>query len=347
MVSMKNRSDIFSRRSAACGCDNSVGRNPALKIWDTQYCSPKDAFAIFREGICSTFMPWSPEHRREGVFRARIESVAFERGAAAHVALTPLVASRTEANIADSHAHGLYGSYVLSGAMQVEQAGRVNVGRAGDLIVYDSTLPVTLTQTGPSSYQDFAIFVPRECLSIATGQENRFRNVILSRDHMMRPLSHCLTHLASNVSKGSKEELRALFEACVALLPVALGCYDKRESEELQEGPSNELLRELLEYINRNISDVDLSPGTAAKHFGISPRYIHKLFARSAATFSTYVLAKRLEHTRRDLLLRPCRHVTISRLAYRWGFNDLSNFNRAFKNWFGCSPSQYRGQSEH
>lgn len=340
---MKNISDVLPRRPKACGRHSPAGCNPALKIWDTQYCSPKDAFANFREGICSTFMPWSPEHRGQGAFKARLESVTFESGTAAHVALTPLLALRTEPDIARSHAHGFYGSYVLSGEMQVEQAGRVNAGQAGDLIVYETTLPVVLTQTAPGLYEDFAFFVPRECLSLASDNEHRFRNVILSRDRMMRPLSHCLTHLADNLTNGSKEELNAIFDACVALLPVALGCYDKGESEERQDGSFNELLREVVEFINRNISDVDLSPGTAAKHFGISQRYIHKLFARSATTFSAYVLAKRLEHTRRDLLLPSCRHLTISRLAYRWGFNDLSNFNRAFKNKFGCSPSQWRG----
>jgi AraC family transcriptional activator of tynA and feaB len=289
-------------------------------------------------------MPWSPEHNGKAAFKARIESVTFEKGAAAHVALTPLVALRTEANIAASRAHGFYGSYILAGEMQVEQAGRVNVGKAGDLLVYDTTLPVTLTQSGSRSYEDFAFFVPRECLPIASDQERHFRNVVLTRERMMRPLSHCLTHLAANITTSSKEELQALFEACVALLPVALGCYDTCDCDDRQDAPPSELLREILDFINRNISDVALSPGTAAQHFGVSQRYVHKLFTRSVTTFGSYVLTKRLEHIRRDLLLPSCRHMTISRLAYRWGFNDLSNFNRAFKNRFGCSPSQCRGQ---
>jgi AraC-like DNA-binding protein len=343
---MKDRSGNLSCAFDASGRDNPAGYNPALRVWDTQYCAPKDAFAIFREGICSTFMPWSPEHSGEAAFKARIESVTFEKGAAAHVALTPLVALRTEANIAASPDHGFYGSYVLLGEMQVEQAGRVNVGKSGDLLVYDTTLPVKLTQRGGRCYEDLGFFIPRECLPIASDQECHFRNVVLTRERMMRPLSHCLTHLAANVTTSSKEELQALFEACVALLPVALGCYDTCQSDMRQDAPPNELLREILEFIDRNISDVALSPGTAAKHFGVSQRYVHKLFTRSVTTFGSYVLTKRLEHIRRDLLLPSCRHLTISRLAYRWGFNDLSNFNRAFKNRFGCSPTQCRAQLE-
>lgn len=29
-------------------------------------------------------------------------------------------------------------------------------------------------------------------------------------------------------------------------------------------------------------------------------------------------------------------------LAYRWGFNDLSTFNRSFKHRYGITPSQRR-----
>ncbi len=82
----------------------------------------------------------------------------------------------------------------------------------------------------------------------------------------------------------------------------------------------------------------------AAEHFGISARYVHKLFAASSTTFSSYVVAKRLEHIRSDLLSPACRNQPISNLAYRWGFNDLSSFNRAFKSRFGCSPSRFRAQ---
>jgi AraC-like DNA-binding protein len=32
----------------------------------------------------------------------------------------------------------------------------------------------------------------------------------------------------------------------------------------------------------------------------------------------------------------------IAELASRWGFKDLSTFNRAFKKHYGCTPSAYR-----
>jgi AraC-like DNA-binding protein len=322
--------------------NSDVGRTSALKVWDTQYCAPSKAFPFFREGVCSTFMPWSPEHKADQSFEARIESVVLDSGSAAHVVMTPLVASRTKSNVADSPMHGFYGNYVLSGEVQVEQAGRTTVGKAGDLIIYDTALPLTLTERGRQHYEDLAFFFPRSCFAISQEAEQHLRNVVLTHDRMIRPLSSCLTYLAGSMSTASKDELQALFEACASLLPVAAGCYDKREQDESELPPSSNMLRDILEFVNRNISDVDLSPRRAAEHFGISARYVHKLFAVSSTTFSSYVLAKRLEHIRGDLLSSSCRNQPISILAYRWGFNDLSSFNRAFKNRFGCSPSQFR-----
>jgi AraC-like DNA-binding protein len=34
--------------------------------------------------------------------------------------------------------------------------------------------------------------------------------------------------------------------------------------------------------------------------------------------------------------------LSISRIAYRLGYQDPSNFGRAFRGWFGMSPGNYR-----
>ena len=34
----------------------------------------------------------------------------------------------------------------------------------------------------------------------------------------------------------------------------------------------------------------------------------------------------------------------ISEIAYRWGFNDLSHFNKAFRERFGRTPGEWRNE---
>jgi AraC family transcriptional regulator, positive regulator of tynA and feaB len=324
-----------------------IDENLELRVWDTQYCAPSRAFTFFREGVCSNFMPWTPEHESEKAFEARIEGRAFEKGSAAHVVMTPVVAHRTKQNVAASPLDGIYANFVVSGECWVEQAGRTSVARRGDLIVYHTDIPCKLTERGDLFYEDVAFLFPRSCFSLSDKEAGLLRNIVLTQSRMLNPLSSCLAFLAENMATESKEGLNAVFDACVSLLPVAAGCYERPENDASFSTPASYLLREIMEFVNRNISNVDLTPGRAAEHFGISARYVHKLFAVSSTTFSAYVVAKRLEHIRSDLLSPACRNQPISNLAYRWGFNDLSSFNRAFKSRFGCSPSRFRAQFGH
>jgi AraC-like DNA-binding protein len=72
-------------------------------------------------------------------------------------------------------------------------------------------------------------------------------------------------------------------------LPIAAGCFDDENKEKFGSSRDNLLLRELQDFVDRHISDPDLSPGKAAEHFGISIRYVHKLFACTGTTFNAYV----------------------------------------------------------
>lgn len=315
---------------------------PGIKVWDTQYCPSSKAFSVFREAICSTFMPWSPEFQSGREFEGRVESIAFDSGALARVQMTPLVAARNKLNLANSPIDCFYANYVMSGELNVEQAGRSTVAKRGDLVVYDSSLPVTLTERSDTRYEDLAFLIPKGRLENVRHAESRLNNVVISSDKMISPLSSALTFMSQNMLTLAREELAALFDATVSLLPVAAGCFENASREDPAGPQPNYLMREMLEFINRNIASAELSPHDAAAHVGISVRYVHKLFAASGTTFGAYVVARRLDHVRRDLASPACRHQPIFVVAYRWGFNDLSTFIRAFKKRYGCSPSRFR-----
>lgn len=313
-----------------------------IKVWDTQYCPSSKAFSVFREAICSTFMPWTPEIEFEREFEGRVESIAFDLGALARVQMTPIVAVRTKLNLANSPVECFYANYIIAGELNVEQGGRSTVAKRGDLVLYDSSMPVTITERSDARYRDLAFLIPKHKFDNVRDAGSRLNHVVLAGDRMIGPLSSTLTFLSQNMLTLSRDELSAFFDAVVSVVPVAAGCFENSKRDGTAGCQSNYLMREILDYVNRNIASADLSPHDAAGHIGISVRYVHKLFAASGTTFGAHVVGKRLDHVRRDLVSPACRHQPIFVVAYRWGFNDLSTFIRSFKKRYGCSPSRFR-----
>jgi AraC family transcriptional activator of tynA and feaB len=65
-------------------------------------------------------------------------------------------------------------------------------------------------------------------------------------------------------------------------------------------------------------------------------------FGKVGRSFCRWVLESRLDRCREAL--RDPRQATcsISEIAYRWGFNDLSHFDKVFRARFGMTPRQWR-----
>lgn len=101
-------------------------------------------------------------------------------------------------------------------------------------------------------------------------------------------------------------------------------------------------LRAVKQDIVAHINDSELSINQVALRQGISPQYIRALFHREETTFADYVTGLRLEQAYR-FLCNPL-HIdrSISTLALDMGFNNISWFNRIFKQRFGLNPTEVR-----
>lgn len=306
-----------------------------IHVWDSQYGARAEAFSLFRETICTAFMPWTPEFYGKD-FVGRVESIDLANGAIGRVRMSPIVAVKTKSNISHSPIDCIHDNLIISGELKVDQGGTTNIAKRGDLILYESFSPVTLTERPDAPCDNLAFIIPTSSFAHAQEIDHKFSNVLVPSEKLSGPLAGCLTMLAQSLCTAPIEEIAALFQACVALLPVSIGVSEYAQHPSV---PKNYLLTRLLDYIGQNLSDPELSPPHVAEKFGISVRYLHKLFAQFGTTFSAHVTTERLKRIRWDLEVSSGRRPSISALAYRWGFNDLSTFHRAFKKQFGCTPS--------
>jgi AraC-like DNA-binding protein len=101
-------------------------------------------------------------------------------------------------------------------------------------------------------------------------------------------------------------------------------------------------LRAIKADIVTNLADSELSVSAVAARQGVTPRYVHKLFESEGLTYSAYVLEQRLDRVHKLLTDPRFAGYSISTLAFRIGFGDLSYFNRAFRRRYGATPSDIR-----
>lgn len=95
-------------------------------------------------------------------------------------------------------------------------------------------------------------------------------------------------------------------------------------------------------HIEQNLRDPELRPAAIAACLRLSPRYLRAIFAASRETVSAYILRRRLEECARELPNPTLQHLSITDIAFGWGFNSGPHFARSFRGHFGMSPRDYR-----
>ncbi|MEU9063627.1 helix-turn-helix transcriptional regulator [Streptomyces sp. NPDC048430] len=72
----------------------------------------------------------------------------------------------------------------------------------------------------------------------------------------------------------------------------------------------------------------------------VSPRTLQRAFAREGRALSNYIRRRRLEEACRELVA-PHRRMTVTEIAARWQFADSGHFARAFRKYYGRTPTDY------
>jgi AraC-like DNA-binding protein len=319
-----------------------IEQRPQLDVWDTHYMTAGKAFAQYRDALCSVYMPWTSKSDCAAEFHGRFETANVGSGTISRNRCSPMDCARGTSELARSQDECFYLIYVVSGFHGVEQNDNRMSAGPGEIVVADSSRPVRVV--GGDAYDVIALTIPKSKLIGVHNLEDNLCKKTIAPNQFTMPLLSCTDLLSRRLTAMTRSELGSLYDACVALLPMAAGCFDDDNKERFSAGQHNQLLDAIKEFIGHSISDPDLSAVTAAECFGISVRYVHKLFAVTGTTFNAYVAGVRLDKIGIDLLAISERSQSISNLAYRWGFNDISTFNRSFKRRFGCSPSRWRHQ---
>lgn len=96
---------------------------------------------------------------------------------------------------------------------------------------------------------------------------------------------------------------------------------------------------DILDYIEHNITK-NIKISDIAEHFGYSEKYLSHLFSEiTGTTLKKHILSRKMEFA--NYMLADS-NKAIADIARDLGFTDSHNFSRAYKNFTGVTPSEYR-----
>ncbi|GAA3917417.1 transcriptional regulator [Amorphoplanes auranticolor] len=171
-----------------------------------------------------------------------------------------------------------------------------------------------------------ALRFPSNTLAVTAEQASPAARLLLSQLRLFAEVSDELGTAAATTARDATVEL---FQ----------GLLDDQVIDDDHVAPA--LWRAAAGYIeDRLLDDPDLSPRVVAEALHVSVRTLYRVFAQqSSSSIMAYVRERRLDRARAELVST---RLTVSELAARWHFADGSHFVKAYKRYFGETPTASR-----
>lgn len=297
------------------------------------------SFDHWKHMVAESFVPLAARTADVDGFRGQMRSRVLDRMSIVEVSATSHEVHRTPALIAQAGQRYFKLNLQLEGTGLLIQDNREALLRPGDLAIYDTNSPYTLTFEEEARMM--VMMFPCDALSLPADYVGQLAAVRMAGSaglsgmvgQFIRQLSENLEVLSG--PSGSRLAANAL-DLVSTMLHAEMDITPDRMK------PQALLAVSVREYIEANLSDPLLSPARiAAAHF-ISTRHLHNVFHESGTTVASWIRSQRLEGVRREL--RDPLHAgkSVSAVAARWGFLDAAHFSRTFRDAFGVSPSDSR-----
>ncbi|WP_254886058.1 helix-turn-helix domain-containing protein [Streptomyces sp. NA02950] len=220
----------------------------------------------------------------------------------------------------------------------VAQDGREALLGPGDLTFYDTTRPYALRFAEPFRMRLFS--VPRQALGLSEPDLQRITAVTLRPDTGTAALvARFLSRLAAEAPSYPPRIGDMLARNAVDLLSTLIA---ERLGQDTTDTAGTAMRLRIQTFIDRHLSDPDLSPQAIAAEHHVSVRYVHRLFEAEGTTVSRWIQRRRLEACRRELGRPGTGGPSVSAVAHRFGFTSPSHFSRTFRIAYGMSPRQWR-----
>lgn len=271
--------------------------------------------------------------RLEGTMRSRrVAGVQF-----GSVTFNAQLYNRDRRTIARSGLDHYLVAIVTAGDMLGDFAGTSVTARSGDICILDLA---QVLQSQVAAGGMFSALIPRGALAKAIGHANLHGRLLKAHLPMTRLLTAYLRGLSDLNGALSTDEGAAVQEALVTILAAALRGEVADDTEDFR--PLSVTLRQsVLDFIDHNINNPNLTPDYILRRFNVSRAHLYRAFAEDGGILSA-IRDRRLDAAFLELTRADAAHRSISNIASTLGFSNATHFLRRFRERFGLTPSEAR-----
>ncbi|MGP9791594.1 AraC-like ligand-binding domain-containing protein [Roseinatronobacter sp. NSM] len=313
-------------------------------LWTTASVPQNESLSYWVEAVCRTYTALDCEERnRLAPFYGQIDA-----GMVGEIGVTQVRASaqkvrRTRRSIARHDEDKLLFSIQKRGRCTVVQDGRVAALTPGDFALYDTTRPYELIFD--AEFAQYVVAVPGHALRPLLKMPERLTaRRIPGGSSIGRAVLNAIETVAWNNGDLGYDAQCPMEEALRGLLSA--GALSLLGAELRKSDTASGARRAAIKaYVFQHLRDPALCVGMIAAAQGVDVSTIHRAFDGEDETLSRWIWIQRLENARRDISDPSKSHLTLTEIAFFWGFNDMAHFSRAFKARFDQAPRVVRQQS--
>lgn len=296
--------------------------------------------AVWREHYGRRVLKVDIEPMRDAPFHATVMSRAFPGLHLMSGEVSPVRISRPREFLADGN-DDLALVINRAGAIAATAPGCELALGPGDAVLISSSATTAFERS--SSGRSFSIRIPRPVLSaLIVDVDRAAMRPVPCGTGALRLLTSYAEPLLDEDELATPDVVRLAVSHVHDLVALTLGATREAAETARDRGVRAARLRSAKIHIAGHCNDPALSVVTVARHLGVTPRYLQRLFETDGGTFTEFLRSQRLARAHRLLTNPAFVHRQVSAIAYEVGFNDLSYFNRCFRQRYGATPRDVR-----
>ena len=309
------------------------------KHFSTASVRPDQRFSYWREAVCETYVQLGCEAPEIEDFEGEIKLRRRSLLSVSTVSGKRHTVNRRRQDISRSSTGSFLVSLQMAKTAELSQGGRVAQLEPGDIALYSSIDPYQLELS--EHFQQSVIQIPRSFMLTLLPNADMLTGQRLSgRDGIGLVVRKAIAGLITEFNED-RPVLGAHIQQTIASL-LATGFASLNNFDSVAAPSDRCVFLRAQTVIRARLSDPDFDRTALSIGLGISIRRLSEIFQAQGTSVAQCIRAMRLERLAHDLRDPRKESASITQIALDCGLTNPQHLARAFRDNFGCSPSEYR-----